>query len=73
MRALLWTAMALGLLALAVALTGCQSAEPTDTLAELDVATWQRQVDPYVGARCATLDCHGMAGRPPATRRGGHA
>lgn len=64
MRALLWTALVLGLLAVAVALTGCQSAEPTDTLAELDVATYQSQVDPYLGARCATLDCHGMAGRP---------
>ena len=67
MRALLWTALVLGLLAVAVALTGCQSAEPTDTLAELDVATYQSQVDPYVGARCATLSGHGMARRPPVT------
>jgi hypothetical protein len=52
-------------LALAAALTGCgiddQGVEPVDAFA-LDA--YARDVHPIFEARCATLDCHGVAGRP---------
>jgi hypothetical protein len=45
-------------------LAACSSLEPPAEVARLDSAAYVRDVHPYVAARCATLDCHGMAGRP---------
>lgn len=52
-------------LALTAALTGCghadQDVEPVDVLA---ADAYARDVHPIFEARCATLDCHGVTGRP---------
>ena len=52
-------------LALLALLAGaCTTGEPTAAVSRLDVDVYVRDVYPYMAARCGTLDCHGMAGRP---------
>lgn len=36
---------------------------PSGQTIEPDYATYKTGVDPYLGKRCATLDCHGQVGR----------
>ena len=52
-------------LALIVALAGCgQDDQGVEPLEPCDVDAYARDVHPIFEARCATLDCHGVAGRP---------
>lgn len=46
-------------------LAGCTDDQPVDQVIELgDVADYGELVQPYVGVRCGSLDCHGDSGRP---------
>ena len=55
----------LGVLAAALALAACTGEPPGEQLTRAgDVATYARDVHPYLEASCATLDCHGDRGRP---------
>jgi hypothetical protein len=55
--------MRLGLL-FVLSVTACQDPGGSQAIAPGDVAAYQAYVHPILEARCATLDCHGAAGRP---------
>ena len=46
-------------------LAGCTDDQPVDQVIELgNVDDYGELVQPYVGVRCGSLDCHGDSGRP---------
>ena len=49
---------------LILVLAGCQDTAGTTALAPGDANVYATSVHPILEARCATLDCHGDAGRP---------
>lgn len=56
---------ALAALAAGLALAGCSVRDQgVVSLEELDAEAYARDVHPVFEARCATLDCHGVADRP---------
>ncbi len=50
--------------ALSLALAGCVAPADPDALPRYDVDFYQAHVDPVVAWSCASLECHGVDGRP---------